>query len=83
MRDKTYVFQPSHLINRIVAQAGWFSVHKYLEDKGKFTLLDNHKTFKDKLRKYEIEIDSIPEIKDQIKAIGISKLMLFPNLDNL
>ena len=33
---RTKIFQPRHITNRIVSQAGWFTVHKYMDDKKGF-----------------------------------------------
>jgi len=42
---RTYIFQPSHITRRISAQDGWFTVHKYLDEPGKFIHLENNKNY--------------------------------------
>src|SRR5271157_2353325 len=51
---RTYVFQPYHITRRIVAQSGWFSIHKYLENTGDFLPLEKNKNFAKKLERYDI-----------------------------
>src|SRR5260370_22893009 len=55
--DRTYIFQPFHIDQRIVAQSAWFSVHRYVEHRDKFVSLEKNKNFKSSLSRHTISVD--------------------------
>jgi hypothetical protein len=81
--DQTYVYRPAHITQRIVAQDGWFTVHKYLEKKDKFLPLEKQARFSKHLRKYFIPSREFGPIRDQLRRLGVSDAVLFPDLENL
>lgn len=36
--ERTLVFRPRHITRRIIAQSGWFTVHKFLEESGRLLI---------------------------------------------
>lgn len=80
---RTFIFQPSHLTERIVAQAGWFTVHRYKESKAPYVSLETNKTYKNRLRKYLIPNNFTATILLELKAMGITERSLFPGLESL
>lgn len=81
---RTMLYQPSHLTPRIIAQDGWFTIHRYREGKKKaFVPLDRNRTFKPRLKKYVIPSERRPSIIAELQLIGINKASLFPGLPSL
>ncbi len=80
---RTYVFQPSCITNRIAAQAGWFTIHKYIEGSKKFLPLDKNINFTEKLTKYKIQSTAYDEIRTELRQMGLSRFSLFPELSSL
>jgi hypothetical protein len=52
---RTYVFQPFHLDRRIVAQSGWFSVHRYAQAKDSFLPLERHERYSQSLTRFVVD----------------------------
>jgi hypothetical protein len=79
---RTFVFQPFHIDQRIVAQAAWFSVHRY-SSKGKFVPLELIAQFKPALTKYIIPADRFQALRQELRLMGITQASLFPDLSGL
>ena len=79
---KTKVFRPTIVSHRMTAQAGWFSVHKFLQDKNKFVSLDKNKAYKESLAKLALQLKPVAVVT-HLARIGINLLSLFPDLDGL
>jgi hypothetical protein len=81
----TIVFRPNHVTNRITAQNGWFTVHKFVGKKTKtgFIALNTNKRYRKKLVKYEIPEDLRDEIMMKLDKLGINYFSLFPDLEGL
>jgi hypothetical protein len=80
---RTYVFQPFHIDKRIAAQAGWFSVHKYVEESDRFVALDMNKSYVSKLQKWIIPRDKCGQIRRELRLMGVTQATLFPDLGGL
>lgn len=80
---RTYVFQPFHIDRRIAAQSAWFSVHKYVEEKGRFVSLDTNAAFKHKLKKFVVPRGSFVKIRKELRHMGVTRASLFPDLGGL
>lgn len=80
---RTKIFQPRHITERIVSQAGWFTVHKYLADKKGFIPLEKNIHYKKALRKLLIPAASFPKIRRQLAGWGFSAASLYPGIDGL
>ena len=81
--DWTYLFRPPHVTQRIVVQDGWFTLHRYLEQKNKFIALENQKRFKWNLRKFIIPATAFGSLRRQLEHLGLSDHVLFPDLSTL
>jgi hypothetical protein len=81
--ERTFIFQPNHISRNIVAQQGWFTIHKYISDKNKFIPLEKNTLFKNKITKFYINPRRIHEIRKELEQMGINEFSLFPDLDNL
>jgi hypothetical protein len=80
---KTVVFEPRHVIARIGAQAGVFTVHKYLDDKSQFIPLEKDPAYCDRLRKVVVPSDRFTALRRQLLVCGIHDASLFSDLDGL
>lgn len=81
--DRTRVFRPTHITRRVVAQSGWFTVHKYRTKSENFLALDKNSTYKRRLRKLRIPATAFADIRWDLDRCGINGSSLFPELDGL
>jgi hypothetical protein len=79
----TYLYRPAHITSRIVAQDGWFTLHKYIEDKGEFLPLEKQRRFKEHLTKHLVPAGAYQNIREGLQRLGISDAVLFPDLEKL
>jgi len=80
---RTRVFRPKHIARRIVAQSGWFTVHKYIEDKKKFIPLDRQLRYKEALTKIVIPGECFSDIRYDLDRCGIHAASMLTDLDGL
>ena len=80
---RTQVFRPRHHDPRIVAQSGWFSVHKHNTNSDKFTSLDALPALKKRMRKFFVPSQSFATIRRDLARCGINRATLFPDLQGL
>jgi hypothetical protein len=76
-------FQPSHLTPRIVAQKGWFSVHRYQEKENRFSRLQAVRQYRPQLKRIEIPAASFRNLRWELDRVGVNESTLFPGLDGL
>jgi len=79
---KTVIFKPNMVSPRLIAQSGWFSVHKYMTTKDKFIPLENNSSYNKMLTKITVSVDNF-EVRRQLSRLGINRTTLFPDLDGL
>ncbi len=80
---RTQVFQPNCVTSRIVAQGGWFTVHKYLPEKHQFIPLEHNRIHKKHLTKLAIPADAFSELRYQLDRFGVNSASMFPDLDGI
>jgi hypothetical protein len=81
--NRTYVFRPYHFDRRIVAQSAWFSVHRYAEKHDAFLPLEQHARYKGDLTKFLIPSGSMDGLRQELRTLGITQAVLFPDLSGL
>ena len=81
--DRTRVFRPSHLTRRIVAQNGWFTVHRYMTKRKRFVPLQNNKTYTSRLSRVAIPPDAFASIRRELDRCGINSASLYADLGGL
>lgn len=79
----TKIFRPKHHDSRIVAQSGWFTVHKFMDRSGHFSALEKIKTNVPSLRKLIFPKRYFASIRDDLSRCGINRASLFPDLSGL
>ena len=80
---RTQVFRPRHISRRIMAQSGWFTVHKYIDDQERFIPLQTISFYKSALSKIKIPASAFGPLRRSLARSGIHYLSLFPDIDGL
>lgn len=82
---RTKVLQPDHISPRIISQAGWFTVHKFLEEKSKIIVFEKNKPHIRKLIKIKIPKRKklFDELNRDLNRSGINGATVFPDLDGI
>lgn len=80
---RTKFFQPSHLDARIVAQAGWFSVHNWVARRRAFARLDHLRDYKDRIERVTIRPKHFADLRFHLDRLGVNNATLFPDVDGL
>ena len=79
---RTRVFAPKHIARRIIAQSGWFTVHKYAEKKG-FIPLERHFRYIHKLAKLVIPHEHFAGVRYDLSQCGVNPASMLTDLDGL
>lgn len=79
----TKVFRPSHLTETIVAQNGWFTVHRFMQDENRFIPFDKNKHYKKQCTKLIVPRKHFLRLRHQLNRIGIDDSTMFPGLRGL
>jgi FRG domain len=81
--NRTMFFQPTHLNQRIVAQAGWFSVHSWSEADGAFSRLDRVARYTGRIKRLRIQPEDFSTMRRDLDQLAVNEATLFPDLDGL
>jgi len=81
--SKTMFFRPSHLNSRIVAQSGWFSIHRLSTKTAQFSTLERVARYKERVETLLIPSDAFADLRSELDRVGINEATLFPDLDGL
>jgi len=68
---------------RIVAQAGWFTVHRFDASKNDFRTLEDIGRLEPRCRKILVPGESFSDIRDDLSRLGVNHASMFPDLDGL
>ncbi len=82
-QPKTRVFQPPLNNPRILAQHGWFTLHRYSEKSRRFVSLENNKDTQSILSELHIPEDSRSGLLASLAGHGVASHTLFPDLAGL
>lgn len=80
---ETKVFQPRLNNPRILAQHGWFTLHKFSLRSGAFVSLETNNTIKNHLTEFKIPSAKRVDIVDALGRHGISSRTLYPDVVGL
>lgn len=81
---RTMVFQPALISPRIVAQGGWFTVHKYLpQKKNSFVSLQTNARYKPLLSRVTLAPQVLADLRRELRGCGIHHASIFPDIDGL
>ncbi|MEB1942657.1 FRG domain-containing protein [Xanthomonas campestris pv. campestris] len=82
-QSKTRVFQPRLNNERILAQDGWFTLHKYSSKSGRFVPLEQNVDVKNKLRAFKIPAKFRLGVLDSLERHGVTARTVYPGLHGL
>jgi hypothetical protein len=80
---RTSIFQPDILTARISAQFGWFTAHKFIDDKKGFIPFEKNRIYKDNLVKLKIPLENFTSIRYHLDRLGVNRMSMFPDLDGI
>jgi hypothetical protein len=80
---RTLFFQPTHLSPRIVAQGGWFSVHKWNVKLSRFSTLERLVAYKRRIRRIRIPANCFADLRWELDRMAVNESSLFPDLDGM
>lgn len=80
---ETRVFQPRLNNSRIVAQQGWFTLHRYSKKSRKFVPLERNKQTAGYLHEFRIPANRRPDIISSLERHGVSAKTVYPDLGGL
>jgi hypothetical protein len=77
------VYRPRHVGDRIIAQAGYFTLHPLNLGTERFNVLDHDPNFGGGLIKILVPHTAFSDIRDELARNGVSALTMFPGLDGV
>jgi hypothetical protein len=80
---RTRIFRPRHITRRIIAQSGWFTVHKYLPEKKRFIALDENRLYRNNLTKVVVPASAFAQIRRELDRWGFNAAALYADIDAL
>jgi hypothetical protein len=66
----------------MTAQAGWFTVHKFMDKQERFIPLEKNRQYKEFLAKIEVRLRP-GDVSRFLTRLGVNSALLFPELDGL
>ncbi len=81
--ERTQIFEPRHVTQRIRAQDGVFTVHKYQEKTKSFVPLQKNRHYKEQLEKIICKPSYFSILRAELHRCGIHAATLFPGLDGV
>ena len=82
-RAKTRVFQPRFNNSRIVAQQGWFTLHRYATKNNRFVPLERNPETEKYLHEFCIPESKRHNILNSLERHGVSAKTIYPDLGGL
>ncbi|MCA8381677.1 FRG domain-containing protein [Burkholderia cenocepacia] len=80
---RTKVFRPRHVMPRITAQDGWFTIHCYDAGAERFVPLDEHADLAGRLMRIVVPGARFATIRQELAGVGVSVATIFPDLDGI
>jgi len=80
---RTIAFRPDHVTQRITAQNGWFTTHKFTESKGRASKLDFIRRYRKRIYRIDIPNETRDDILDGLDRFGVNHASVYPDLHGL
>ncbi|WP_175922877.1 FRG domain-containing protein [Burkholderia latens] len=80
---RTKVFRPRHVMPRITAQDGWFTIHRYDAGARCFAPLDDDPDLAGRLTRIVVPGERFRAIRRELAGVGVSIGTIFPDLDGI
>lgn len=82
--DRTRVFRPRHISRRIVAQAGWFTAHKFTEkQESQYIPLERNTRYKNRLVKLAVPANAFADLRRDLDRFGVNAASIYGGIDGL
>ncbi|GAA4448772.1 hypothetical protein GCM10023189_07120 [Nibrella saemangeumensis] len=81
--DRTKIYRPTLNNERIVAQSGWFTAHRFSEKSQKFVTLSTHKRMKSLLLEVEVPASTKEDILKRLSMLGVNSRTVYPDINGL
>jgi hypothetical protein len=81
--NKVKVYRPRHVAGRLIAQAGYFTLHPLDPATSRFKPLRKDPTLKGDLIEITIPGEAFSDLRDDLERHGVSDLTMFPDLDGV
>jgi hypothetical protein len=81
--SSTKILKPTLNNERILAQSGWFTAHKFSNAVKKFVTLETNKAIKTQLTEIEIPTGIKKEILQKLSMFGVNSRTVFPDVNGL
>jgi len=81
--QRTKIYRPKHIVSRLVNQAGWFTVHKFMKTENRFIALERNNAYSAKLTKLIIPPESFSDMRFDLDRFNVNNSTLFPDIDGL
>jgi FRG domain len=80
---RTQIFRPAHITPSIIAQGGYFTVHKYVAAEKRFVALEQNVKYKSRLQKLIVPTTCFASLRTELDVCGVNRAQLFPGLEGL
>lgn len=81
--DSTKILRPPQNNERIVAQSGWFTAHRYSKNDKRFVSINKNTKTKNRLKKYVIPQRLKNNFMKRLDKFGINYQSMFPDAEGL
>lgn len=82
-RSQTRIFQPRLNNSRIVAQQGWFTLHRYADKDKKFVALEHNPQIESHLHEFRIPQNLRSDLLEKLDRLGVGAKTIYPDLGGL
>jgi hypothetical protein len=79
----TKIFRPNDITSKIVAQTGWFTVHRYQSSEKRFVPLEKNSNYILYLTKLTIPPNAFGKLRVQLNQVAINNAVMFPEMTGL
>jgi hypothetical protein len=79
--DRTKILRPTLNNERIVAQSGWFTAHRFSRSNKKFVTLETHRKMKSLLVEFEIPAKEKKQILKKLSIFGVNNRTIYPDIN--
>lgn len=76
----TRILRPSLNNERIVAQSGWFTAHKFSKRSKKFIALEKISSLKNSITEFKVDGNIKNQLRDTLSTLGINNRTVFPDI---
>jgi hypothetical protein len=81
--NSTKILRPTLNNERIVAQSGWFTAHRYSKPSNQFVTLEKNISIKSKLTEIEIPAEFKKDLLRKLSMFGVNSRTVFPDVNGL